>query len=224
MWVEDTSKVQDPGVAEYLRWASEFVKQQREEDSGRFPTIAGKLGLPTWTQLPNKSNAQFFFKNDLNKNYSIYLNRVLEAQVDKRLFLGNSKVNVDERILFSVLNSVFTYLGMELMGRTNLGEGALDVNVVDYKKIPIVDPELLKAKLETENCIDDFLKTVDKVMEKRPTDITNEAKNGDRLKMEQTVLGMLGFNKKDINRFYQDLITLANLRASRAASLKKTSN
>jgi len=49
LWVEDTSKVQDPGVAEYLRWASEFVKQQREEDSSRFPTIAGKLGLLTWT-------------------------------------------------------------------------------------------------------------------------------------------------------------------------------
>jgi len=101
--------------------------------------------------------------------------------VDKRLSLGNSKVNVDERILFSILNSVFTYLDMELMGRTNLGEGALDIKVVDYKKIPIVDPELLKAKLETENCIDDLLKTVDKVMEKQPTDITTESKNGNVL-------------------------------------------
>lgn len=221
LWVEDASKVQDTGVCEYLKWASEFVKQQREEDNTRFPTLAGKLDLPTWPQLPDKSNAQFFFKNDLNDNYAIYHNKVPNPQVDKRLFLGNSKVNVDERILFAVLNSVFTYLGMELMGRTNLGEGALDVNVTDYKKIPVVDPERLKKKLEEEHSLDGFLATVEKVMAKRPMDIAVEARNEDRLKMEQTVLGFLGFNKKDINRFYQDLIMLAELRTSRASSLRK---
>jgi DNA modification methylase len=221
LWVEDTSKVQDHGVCEYLKWAAGFVKQQREEDSARFPTLAGKLDTPSWPQLPNKTNAQFLFKNDMNDNYAIYHNRVQNAQVDKRLFLGNSKVDVDERLIFAVLNSVFTYLGMELMGRTNLGEGALDVNVTDYKLIPIVDPELLKKKLEEEHRLNSFLATVDKVMAKKPMNITSEAKNEDRLKMEQTVLGVLGFTKKDINRFYQDLIMLANLRTSRASSLRK---
>ena len=221
LWVEDASKVQDHGVCEYLKWASEFVKQQREEDSARFPTLASKLDRPTWPQLPNKTNAQFLFKNDLNDNYAIYHNKVQNAQVDKRLFLGNSKVDVDERILFAVLNSVFTYLGMELMGRTNLGEGALDVNVTDYKLIPIVDPEMLKKKLEEEYLLDSFLATVDKVMAKRPLDIASESSNEDRLKMERMVLGVLGFSKKDINRFYQDLIMLANLRTSRASSLRK---
>lgn len=221
LWVEDASKVQDHGICEYLKWAAEFIKQQREEDSARFPTLAGKLDTPSWPQLPNKTNAQFLFKNDMNDNYAIYHNRVQNAQVDKRLFLGNSKVDVDERLIFAVLNSVFTYLGMELMGRTNLGEGALDVNVTDYKLIPIVDPELLKKKLEEEHRLTSFLATVDKVMAKKPMNITSEAKNEDRLKMEQTVLGVLGFTKKDINRFYQDLIMLANLRTSRASSLRK---
>jgi hypothetical protein len=146
--------------------------------------------------MPNKSDAHFLFKNDLNKNHSIYRNTVSNVQVDKRLFLGNPKVNVDERILFATLNSVFTYLGMELMGRTNLGEGALDVNVIDYKKIPIIDPERLKNKLEDEERVDEFLRTVNKVMEKKPSGISAEAKNADRLKMEQTVLGSIGFGKK----------------------------
>ena len=221
LWVEDASKVQDPGVSEYLKWASEFVKQERVDNNARFPTLAGKLDLPTWPQLPNKSNGRFFFKNDMNNNYSIHLNRVSGAQVDKRLFLGNPLVDVDERIIFATLNSVFTYLGMELMGRTNLGEGALDCNVVDYKKIPVIDPERLKKKLEEDKRLDEFLRTVDKVMEKRPVDISTEAQNADRMKMEQMVLGSIGFGKKDINRFYDDLIALSNLRASRAASLKK---
>ena len=92
-----------------------FIKEQHEEDSTRFPTMVDKLDTPNWTQLPTKTNAKFFFKNDLNTNYAISLNRVSDAQVDKRLFLGIPKVDVDERILFAVLNSVFTYLGMELM-------------------------------------------------------------------------------------------------------------
>lgn len=221
LWVEDASKIKDPSVTEYLKWATDFAKQQNEIDSDRFPTIVGKIESSFWAQLPCKSGAKFFFKNDLNKNYAIYLNRMLEAQVDKRLFLGNSKVDVDERILFSVLNSVFTYLGMELIGRSNLGEGALDVNVVDYKKIPIVDPVNLKAKLEKDGCLGDFLRTVDKILEMKPQDIESEAKNESRLKMEQAVLGTLGFDRKDIDDFYQELVTLVNLRTERATSYKE---
>jgi hypothetical protein len=221
LWIEDLSKVKDPGLTEYLKWAADFAKQQNEIDIDSFPTIVGKIESLHWAQLPDKSGAKFFFKNDLNKNYAIYLNKMLDAQVDKRLFLGNSKVNVDERILFSVLNSVFTYLGMELIGRSNLGEGALDVNVVDYKKIPIVNPENLKIQLEKDGRLEDFLKAVDKMLEMKPRDIESEAKNGSRLKMEQAVLGTLGFDRKDITDFYQELIALVNLRTKRATSYKE---
>jgi hypothetical protein len=110
---------------------------------------------------------------------------------------------------------------MELIGRSNLGEGALDVNVVDYKEIPIADPVRLRMKLEKENRLFDFLKVVDKVMETKPTDIESEARNENRLKMDQVVLGTLGFDKKDIVDFYRELITLVNLRAERATSYKK---
>jgi len=221
LWIEDTSKIRDQGVAEYLKWAAGFAKQQNEIDSESFPTLVKKIESPHWAQLPDKSGAKFFFKNDLYKNYAIYLNRISKAQVDKRLFLGNPKVDVDERILFSILNSVFTYLGMELIGRTNLGEGALDVNVVDYKKIPIVDPYALKAKLEKDGHLADFLQLVDKMLSMKPIDIESEARNKIRLKIEEYVLGSLGFGKQDILDFYQELITLVNLRAERATSTKK---
>lgn len=221
LWVEDLSKVKDQGATEYLKWAEEFAREQNEIDSDVFPTIIGKIESPYWAQLPNKSGAKFFFKNDLNTNFAIYLNRISEAQVDKRLFLGTPKVDVDERILFGALNSVFTYLGMELIGRSNLGEGALDVNVVDYKKIPIVDPVKLKTKLEKEGLLDDFLKTVDKMLKNKPSAIETEAKNESRLEIEKTVLGLLGFGKKDIADFYKELITLVGLRTQRAASYKE---
>jgi len=97
----------------------------------------------------------------------------------------------------------------------------LDVNVVDYKKIPIVDPVNLKAKLEKNGCLGDFLRTVDKILEMKPRDIESEAKNESRMKMEQAVLGTLGFDRKDIDDFYQELVTLVNLRTERATSYKE---
>ncbi len=42
-------------------------------------------------------------------------------------------------------------------------------------------------------------------MEKRPADIITEARKLDRMRMEQAVLGSIGFGKKDINRFYENL-------------------
>ena len=74
-----------------------------------------------------------------------------DALVDKRLFLGYPRVNVDDRVMFATLNSVFTYIGMELIGRSNLGKSALDVNVIDYKKIPIVNPVTLEEKLKKDS-------------------------------------------------------------------------
>ena len=132
-------------------------------------------------------------------------------------------MDVDKRIVFAVLNSVFTYLGMELIGRTNLGEGALDVNVVDYEKILVIDPVILKQRLKERGKLQEFLQIVDEMLSMKPDSIESEAENSIRLEMEEYVLGSLGLSKKDILNFYKELITLVNLRAERAASVKKKS-
>ncbi len=221
LWVKDVSKVKSQGTKEYLEWAEGFVKEEHEIDSSSFQTLVKQIELPTWTRLPDKTGAEFFFKNDIHKNFTIRLNRISEAQVDKRLFLGHAQVDIDGRIIFAVLNSVFTYLGMELIGRTNLGEGALDVNVVDYKEIPVVDPVMLKEKLKEKGRLQDFLQIVDELLNMKPLNIEFEAENNLRLKMEEYILGAIGFGKKDILDFYKELIALVNLRAERAVSVKK---
>lgn len=221
LWVEDETNVEDLGVRAYLEWAKTFIKQQHEMDNTRFPSIINKIDLPNWAKLPDKSNAQFLFKNDLNTNYAIYCSKVANVQVDKRLFLGYSKIDVDERILFGVLNSVFTYLGMELIGRTNLGEGALDVNVVDYNKIPIVDPIQLSQQLDKSKQLGDFLKMADKLKAEQPFAIRKEAANATRLKIDEMILETLGFEKRAVKNLYQELIILSNLRTSRATTFKK---
>lgn len=223
LWVEDATRVEDSETRKYLKWASDLVEQEHETN-GKFPTLKKKMASPTWTKLANVSGSLFLFKNAVSKNFSIPLNNVKNAQVDLRLYGGYHKKaysNIDPRITFASLNSVLTYLGMELMGRTNLGEGALDIKVTDYEKIPIVDPKMLEEKLEKEGKLQDFLQTVNEILRLKPRNIQSEAENKIRLKMEKYVLGAIGMSKKDILNFYKELVTLVNLRAERATSLKK---
>jgi len=146
IWVEDVTKVDDDGMSTYLEWAESFVREKHETE-GKFPTLFKEISSNTWTKLSDTSGAQFLFKNAIHKNFAIYLNGIPDAQVDKRLFMGYLKEEIDPRIVFASLNSVITYQGMELIGRTNLGQGALDVNITDYNKIPIVNPTVILEEL-----------------------------------------------------------------------------
>ena len=192
----------------------------------KISTLKKKIDFPRWTKLSDISGSLFLFKNAVAKNFSIPLNNIQDAQVDLRLYAGDYREtysDIDPRITFASLNSILTYLGMELMGRTNLGEGALDVKVADYEKIPIVDPVILEKKLKEKGDLQDFFQIIDEMLNMKPVNIESEAKNSIRLKMEEYVLGSLGLGKKDILNFYKELITLVNLRAERATSVKKKS-
>ena len=221
LWIEDSSKVDDPGTHSYLEWVQSYVQEQQKIDAGSLPTLAKRIESTTWARFVDKSGAKFLLKNDIDKNFAVHLNRISVAQVDKRIFLGNPKVKADERTMFGILNSVFTYLGAELVGRSNLGEGALDVNFVDYYKIPTINPVALEEKLKEKGQFEDFLQTVDEMLKIKPANIDLEAKRNVRMKMEEFVLSPLNLSKKDVVGFYEELENLANLRTIRAASTKK---
>jgi len=155
------------------------------------------------------------------KNFNIYYNNILDAQVDSRLYLGKLKKDVNDKIMFAILNSIFTYIGMELIGRTNLGEGALDIKVIDYKKIPVIDPIWLKNNLEKNGKLKEFLEIVDQLLNTLPRNIEAEVINENRLKMDELMLKPLGLNRNDVKNLYSDLIKLVKLREERAKSVKK---
>lgn len=123
--------------------------------------------------------------------------------------------------MFAILNSIFTYIGMELIGRTNLGEGALDIKVIDYKKIPVIDPIWLKNNLEKNGKLKEFLEIVDQLLNTLPRNIEAEVINENRLKMDELMLKPLGLNRNDVKNLYSDLIKLVKLREERAKSVKK---
>jgi len=222
LWVEDKATVKDPSTLEYIEWAENLVREQYETNK-RFPTIYTSLGSSSWLKLPDTSGGILIFRNAVYKNYSIWLNMIKDAQVDLRLYVGylrnKYKGKVSPETLFAVANSVLTYLGMELIGRANLGQGALDIKTVDYEIIPIVNPIWLESYLKEKGMFENFLRAVREMLGLRPADIEIEARRSKRMNVEKYVLGSLGFSKNDIKKLYNSLIELVKFRTERARNI-----
>ena len=221
IWIEDEEKITDSGTKSYIEWLKNFVVTQNKMDERKYPTLKSKFNQSSWAKLPDTSNGTFIFRNDINLNYAFFFNEAKDVQIDKRLFFASLKnSSINKKIAFATLNSVLTYLGMELFGRTNLGEGALDVNVVDYNLIPILDPIFVQKELEKVGKMEKFLQYVDDLMMSTPVTIMEESKKESRIKMDELLLGTLGL-ENDVNKFYLELQKLAQSRALRAKNILK---
>jgi|GEM_PF-1190878 len=219
LWIQDINEVYDEETRNYIKWMEMYIKE-----SEGLKTLKKKLGkMPrTWTQLQDTSGGQFLFRRVIHKNYSIYLNNLPELQVDEEIsvgYLNKEYENIDKEIVFAILNSVFTYIGMELIGRTNLGEGALKMETADYEVIPIINPHWLKEELERRKVLTEFKNVVKRILKLKPMDIEVEAGRQERMKMEKFVLGALGFSESDIKELYSELLELVRFRTERARSI-----
>ena len=81
---------------------------------------------------------------------------------------------------FLFLNSILTTAQLELIGRSNLGEGALDVKVYEYKLIKVPEPEFF-IKISSEDIIETFLRVLElspfSIIQQKPKilkEITND--------------------------------------------------
>lgn len=85
----------------------------------------------------------------------------------------------------------------------------------------ILNPLLLEDNLKNDGKLDEFLKIVELVLNKKPQNIDLEMKDQDRLKMDVIMLKYIGLNKKDVVILYNDLINLVKQREERATSIKR---
>jgi type I restriction-modification system DNA methylase subunit len=218
IWVENISEIDDPGIKEYLDWVKEFVNEEYKSSGGRKFIILYKQFNSNWTKLKDTSGGLFIFRKGIHKNYGVLLNRALDAQFHQRLYIGYMKKNIDIKpeTLFAIVNSIITYIGVELVGQTSLGEGVLDVKTTDYERVPVVNPLWLEGYLKKGGLFDNFIKVVHKVLSLKPADIEVEAGRPERMEMEKYVLGSLGFSESDIRGLYRELIELVRFRTERA--------
>jgi type I restriction-modification system DNA methylase subunit len=222
IWVDGKSKTTDSNMNDYLSWSEDFIKEENETN-GKYPTVVKEIASPQWAKLPDTSGATFLFRKAPYRNFAIFLNSFSNVQIDCELYGGRLKekyAQVDVRIVFSVLNSVLTYLDMELLGRANLGEGVLKTEVTDYNSMPILDPLYVREKLSKAGQLGKFFTIVDRMLTSKATIIEDELKRDARMQLEKLVLGTIGLNEKDILNLYKELQALVELRTERARTRK----
>ncbi|MGC8556049.1 MAG: HsdM family class I SAM-dependent methyltransferase, partial [Conexivisphaera sp.] len=219
VWIPSLGALrEESGAYRYVRWALDHV---RGAGSREYLAVRKRIGsAPDGAlKLPDTSGGDILLRSAIDRNYGAWLldGDARRMQVDERLYTGTihgEYRGVDRHVVFASVNSAITYLSVELMGRTNLGEGALDVRVDDYEHVPIIDPRWLEEELRKRGQLEEFLASVDSMLRRPPRSVEVEARMGDRLAAERIILGALGIG--DVGGIYRALVELAKMRCGRA--------
>ena len=105
------------------------------------------------------------------------------------------------------MNSVFAWLYAELTGRSTLGGGMLKVDPIDYRRMPIINPNLLPKELP--------------VLERQVNNVQAEAKATDRCVFDEIIFDALSLTKGEREAVYEAVIDLVESRLKKADSFRK---
>jgi methylase of polypeptide subunit release factors len=171
---------------------------KRGEERG-YPERSSLLSRRNWWELPNFHAVKILTQHASNEIHKFYFNES-EILEDARLYGINGDKN-----LFNLLNFSFVQLQIQLTGRSNLGEGALDLAVYEIGNLLI---NIISN--EVKNYLENF--DIDKFNQKN---------------LDIEILKSIGFREDEISRvleeLYEAVADLVNSRLAKAKSVKKTS-
>jgi len=205
------SQLKGTSVLKYIQWGEKKEFHKR-------PTCASR---PRWYSL-NPIPGQILCMMSLNDRYIFWIN-MQDTYFDARLY-GISLKDFDSEVIAGILNSTLSYMFVELEGRVNLGQGALDVKVYEYKRIPIIHPCKIPASIQLK------IKNAFKKLSKRdsesifkeigaidPENVSLDKVKPDRRELDEIVMGrILGLSKREQLEVYRGVIRLVKERLERA--------
>jgi len=151
----------------------------------------------------------------INDRYTFWYNPA-RLFIDARLYgIDVFDESIDKEVLVAILNSTVTALFVELWGRANLGQGALDVKVYEYSSLPIINPRLIDDNIKIK--IKELFR---KLMQTSADSIINEMKeNETRRELDRVILcDILDLTSEDLSSLYNALTDLVTSRIRRAES------
>jgi len=178
---KDKSELKGTKALKYIKWG----ESQKTGEGRPWPKVQSVRDRGNWYELPKRSPNLLLLPMVTGSSLRCILN-ACRAQVDHNLF---EVVSEDESVLDGLgiyLNSIVAFIQRELIGRANLGDGALKVEGIDWKRILVPKKEfLLKLKK-------DAGKAFEKLCKRSIKSIKTEAKRKDRIEFEKAVLKSLG--------------------------------
>jgi hypothetical protein len=141
--------------------------------------------------------------------------------VDKKLICATPYTVKYEKVIFVILYSTLTIFFQEIFGSTNLGAGALEINVSDYRNLPFIDLDQVDL---------DLLKKLEGLFDDIPNEAfssTFEFLGGNQLNAHSRVKkqiddiifkDIIGFSDEELDGLYRSLRKIIKNRKSRSKS------
>ncbi|MFX0086116.1 MAG: N-6 DNA methylase [Candidatus Hodarchaeota archaeon] len=137
------------GILEYIQWGETWNPKSGKKFCKR-PTCKSRKN---WYELPHQEykNFSLLCLMTINDRFPVFYNPkdfFFDARLYGIRFLIKKRDFFENYFIF--LNSVITSIQLELLGRSNLGEGALDIKVYEYQMLKIPDLTLYSQKMLNE--------------------------------------------------------------------------
>jgi type I restriction-modification system DNA methylase subunit len=198
------------GALKYIEWG----EKQKTKDGVPWPDVPTVKGRkPGWWALDIGEHSQLLCMMSWNERFIFWMNPGVLA--DARLYDIYLKKGVSADLIGAFLNSSLSFYSVELGGRVNLGDGALDFKVYEADDILVPDHKLKLIPLAIYNSFNS--------LSTRPIrPIFEEVKMPDRQKFDSLVLEALGLDpKKYLKPLYDGLCELVKERIELAKMRKK---
>jgi len=182
---QDRSELKGTKALKYIRWG----ERQKTNDGRRWPEVESVKGRRNWYELPKREPARLLPPMVTGSSQRCIVNSC-RAQVDHNLFevLCDDKDVMEGLAIY--LNSGPGFLAKELTGRANLGDGALKVEGIDWKRILVPNKRILR-RLRKEAGARFVAVSGRKIQEVR-----KEGKKKDRAAFEESVVDCVGLPKE----------------------------
>ncbi|MEM0368942.1 MAG: N-6 DNA methylase [Desulfurococcaceae archaeon] len=211
---KDKPELRGTRVLKYIEWgeAQGFHRRPTCESRQRWYDLSEVIG-------------DLLCMMSINDRHIFWYN-VPRCCIDARLYGINIKDKEFIGVLSGILNSTIFTLFIELWGRVNLGQGALDVKVYEYSQIPIINPSKLNMELR-KRLLEVFSKMggreIGSVFEEigadSPEGVSLDKVKPDRRELDKIVMGeILGLSEEEQLEVYRAVVDLVRSRLERARS------
>ena len=198
---KDKSELRGTNALKYIKWG----ETKKTNEGKPWPEVQSVSGRGNWYELPRRSPGEILLSMTTGSNLRAIINEA-KVQVDHRLFEVLCNEKETQKGLSIYLNSSLSFLFHEMTGRINLGDGALETEGIDWKRIFVPKKEYLIKLSKSAGA--EFKKLCKRTIK----DIETESKRKDRQGFERAVLEALGLPESLSDRVLEAVVDLVEER------------
>jgi len=175
-------------------WINKFQNVKNKNGTKTIQS-ACKVHRPFWYSLSPKQANIVTAINPYERFFFSFSK--IPFTIDQRLVAITVNKKYDVELIAALLNSVVTFLTMEMRG-TSRNLGALDLNANYFKKLRVLNPDLLST-----NSIKEIKKAFQPLKARPIKTIFEEVKQPDRMNFDKTILKAFGIDDSILKSLYQ---------------------